>query len=101
MEPTTIIIILFLVLIIGGIISKFQKSKKLSQDPTQQRIEMLEEENYPLVTQGYKLEGLDNLRSHWLENGIKISASQFQGLYKISIQDKDGNFSFSKRLTPI
>lgn len=86
-----------LVIIIGGIIANFQRSKKLSQDPTHQRIEMLEKENYPVITQEYKLEGLSSLKSYWLKNGIEFSDPQFQELYRNSIQDENGNFSFSKR----
>jgi hypothetical protein len=58
MEPTTIIIIFFLVLIIGGIISKFQRSKKLSQDPTHQRIEMLEESSVTRAIGGKENESI-------------------------------------------
>jgi hypothetical protein len=102
MEPIIIITIFLLVIIIGRIISHFQRSKRLSKDPTHQKIEMLEEENYPEVIQEYKLEELNRFKSYWLENGIVFSDSQFQELYRISIQDENGEyFSLSKSLMDI
>jgi hypothetical protein len=88
MEPITIIIIFLLVVFIGGIISYFQRSKKLAESPTHKRIDKMDKENFPEISQEYKLEDLSNLRTHWINNGLEFSDPQFQELYKISIQDE-------------